>query len=158
MRQHFVPRREQLLWKANDVGQVGRDHQEEERKLTSIPLAKLRDAEVPSEHQRAARVRNSCDRSWQRTNLRSIPVIAAAGGIEVAPGSLDSTGWPMSDGRLDALRRDLETRIRPLVPDLSNEEFQALIERMAQLQYKYEARRAEDFFDRQAAEDRDVRR
>lgn len=55
----------------------------------------------------------------------------------------------MSDGRLDALRRDLEARIRPLVPDLSKDEFQALIERMAQLQYKYEARRAEDFFERQ---------
>jgi hypothetical protein len=54
------------------------------------------------------------------------------------------------DGRLDALRRDLETRIRPLVPDLSEDEFRALIERMAQLQYKYEARRAEDFFDRRA--------
>jgi hypothetical protein len=54
------------------------------------------------------------------------------------------------DGRLDALRRDLEARIRPLVPDLSDEEFHALIERMAQLQYKYEARRAEDFFDRGA--------
>ncbi|MFL5612558.1 MAG: hypothetical protein ACJ796_02725 [Gemmatimonadaceae bacterium] len=59
----------------------------------------------------------------------------------------------MSDGRLEALRRDLEARIRPLVPDLSKEEFQALIERMAQLQYKYEARRAEDFFDRQGAEE-----
>jgi hypothetical protein len=58
----------------------------------------------------------------------------------------------MADGRLEALRRDLEARIRPLVPDLSNEEFQALIERMAQLQYKYEARRAEDFFDRQSRE------
>jgi hypothetical protein len=57
----------------------------------------------------------------------------------------------MSDGRLDALRRDLEARIRPLVPDLSNDEFRALIERMAQLQYKYEARRAEDFFDRHRA-------
>jgi len=55
----------------------------------------------------------------------------------------------MVDGRLDALRRDLEARIRPLVPDLSDEEFHALIERMAQLQYKYEARRAEDFFDNQ---------
>lgn len=54
----------------------------------------------------------------------------------------------MSDGRLEALRRDIEARIRPLVPDLSNEEFQALIERMAQLQYKYEARRADDFFER----------
>jgi hypothetical protein len=53
----------------------------------------------------------------------------------------------MSDGRLEALRRDLEARIRPLVPDLSEDEFHALIERMAQLQYKYEARRAEDFFD-----------
>jgi hypothetical protein len=52
------------------------------------------------------------------------------------------------DGRLDALRRDLEARIRPLVPDLTDEEFRALIERMAQLQYKYEARRQEDFFDR----------
>jgi hypothetical protein len=113
---------------------------------------------VPSEHQRAASLYDSDDRSWPPANVRNIPVIAAAGGIEVAPGSLDSTGWPMSDGRLDALRRDLETRIRPLVPDLSNEEFQALIERMAQLQYKYEARRAEDFFDRQAAEDRDARR
>lgn len=59
----------------------------------------------------------------------------------------------MSDGRLDALRRDLETRIRPLVPDLSEEEFRALIERMAQLQYKYEARRADDFFDRTRVED-----
>lgn len=55
----------------------------------------------------------------------------------------------MADGRLEALRRDLEARIRPLVPDLSEDEFQALIERMAQLQYKYEARRAEDFFDRE---------
>lgn len=54
----------------------------------------------------------------------------------------------MSDGRLEALRRDIEARIRPLVPDLSNDEFQALIERMAQLQYKYEARRADDFFER----------
>jgi hypothetical protein len=158
VRQHFVPRRDQLQWQANDVGQVGRDQKEEERKLASIPFAELRDAEVPSEHQRVARLCNSNGRSWPGTNVRSIPVIAAAGGIEVAPGSLDSTGWPMSDGRLDALRRDLETRIRPLVPDLSNEEFQALIERMAQLQYKYEARRAEDFFDRQAAEDRDARR
>ena len=52
------------------------------------------------------------------------------------------------DGRLDTLRRDLEHRIRPLVPDLDEEEFRALIERMAQLQYKYEARRAEDFFQR----------
>jgi len=59
----------------------------------------------------------------------------------------------LADGRLDALRRDLETRIRPLVPDLSEEEFRALIERMAQLQYKYEARRADDFFDRQKADD-----
>ncbi len=41
----------------------------------------------------------------------------------------------MADGRLEALRRDLEARIRPLVPDLSESEFQALIERMAQLQY-----------------------
>jgi len=55
------------------------------------------------------------------------------------------------DGRLDALRRDLEARIRPLVPDLSDEEFRALIERMAQLQYKYEARRQEDFFDNRRA-------
>jgi hypothetical protein len=55
----------------------------------------------------------------------------------------------MPAGRLEALRRDLEARIRPLVPDLSTDEFQALIERMAQLQYKYEARRAEDFFERQ---------
>jgi len=59
----------------------------------------------------------------------------------------------LADGRLDALRRDLETRIRPLVPDLSDEEFRALIERMAQLQYKYEARRADDFFDRLKADD-----
>ena len=59
----------------------------------------------------------------------------------------------MSDGRLEALRRDLETRIRPLVPDLSEDEFRTLIERMAQLQYKYEARRADDFFDRLRVED-----
>jgi hypothetical protein len=57
-------------------------------------------------------------------------------------------GYESVNGRLEALRHDLETRIRPLVPDLSDEEFHALIERMAQLQYKYEARRAEDFFDR----------
>lgn len=63
----------------------------------------------------------------------------------------------MSDGRLEALRRDLEVRIRPLVPDLSDTEFQALIERMAQLQYKYEARRAEDFFDRQLPDGDNVR-
>jgi hypothetical protein len=47
----------------------------------------------------------------------------------------------------------LEARIRPLVPDLSEEEFRALIERMAQLQYKYEARRAEDFFDRRTPQE-----
>ena len=63
----------------------------------------------------------------------------------------NSTGRAMADGRLDALRRDLAARIRPLVPDLSEDEFQALIERMAQLQYKYEARRAEDFFDRETS-------
>ena len=61
----------------------------------------------------------------------------------------------MSDGRLDALRKDLEARIRPLVPELSEEEFRALVERMAQLQYKYEARRADDFFDRLKVENRE---
>jgi len=61
----------------------------------------------------------------------------------------------MSDGRLDTLRRDLEARIRPLVPELSEEEFRALIEQMAQLQYKYEARRADDFFDRLSVENRE---
>ena len=61
----------------------------------------------------------------------------------------------MSDGRLDALRKDLQERIRPLVPDLSEDEFRALIERMAQLQYKYEARRADDFFDRLKVENRE---
>ena len=61
----------------------------------------------------------------------------------------------MSDGPSDALRRDLETRIRPLVPDLSEDEFRSLIERMAKLQYKYEARRADDFFDRLKAEGKD---
>jgi len=61
----------------------------------------------------------------------------------------------MSDGRLDALRSDLEARIRPLVPDLSEEEFRTLIERMAQLQYKYEARRADDFFDRSKVENQE---
>jgi hypothetical protein len=76
------------------------------------------------------------------------PVILERRGTEVAAVSMNSTGREMSDGRLDALRRDLETRIRPLVPELSEEEFGALIERMAQLQYKYEARRADDFFDR----------
>jgi hypothetical protein len=60
----------------------------------------------------------------------------------------------MADGRLDALRRDLTARIRPLVPDLSDDEFEALIERMAQLQYKYEARRAEDFFDRETGHEK----
>ena len=58
----------------------------------------------------------------------------------------------MSDGRLETLRRDIEARIRPIVPDLSDEEFEALIERMAQLQYKYEARRADDFFERRGQE------
>jgi hypothetical protein len=56
------------------------------------------------------------------------------------------------DGRLDTLRRDLEARIRPLVPDLTDDEFRALIDRMARLQYKYEARRQEDFFDRHSIE------
>ncbi|HEY2377401.1 MAG TPA: hypothetical protein VGH98_15595 [Gemmatimonadaceae bacterium] len=74
-------------------------------------------------------------------------------GIEVATWVTNSTGCPMADGRLEALRRDLEARIRPLVPDLSDDEFQALIKRMAQLQYKYEARRAEDFFDRENLND-----
>jgi hypothetical protein len=84
-----------------------------------------------------------------------VPVILDTRGIEVATGLLSSTGREMSDGRLDALRRDLETRIRPLVPDLSEDEFRALIERMATLQYKYEARRADDFFDRLKAQGQD---
>jgi hypothetical protein len=83
------------------------------------------------------------------------PVILGSHGTEVAAVSLNSTGCMMSDGRLDALRRDLEERIRPLVPDLSEQEFRALIERMAQLQYKYEARRADDFFDRMKVEKRE---
>lgn len=74
-------------------------------------------------------------------------------GTEVATDSLDSTDTGLLDGRLDALRRDLEVRIRPLVPDLDEVEFRALIERMAQLQYKYEARRAEDFFQRRTPQE-----
>jgi hypothetical protein len=84
-----------------------------------------------------------------------VPVILDTRGTEVAAVFLSSTGREMSDGRLDALRRDLETRIRPLVPDLSEDEFRALIERMAKLQYKYEARRADDFFDRLKAQGQD---
>jgi hypothetical protein len=86
-----------------------------------------------------------------------VPIILDRRGTEVAAVSLNSTGREMSDGRLDALRRDLETRIRPLVPELSEAEFRALIERMAQLQYKYEARRADDFFDRVKVEERDTK-
>ena len=63
----------------------------------------------------------------------------------------------MGDGRWSAgsacgviWRREFDR----LVPDLSDDEFQALIERMAQLQYKYEARRAEDFFDRQSSQEK----
>jgi hypothetical protein len=100
----------------------------------------LGDAEVTSEHQREA---------------RGASIILGSRGIEVAAVSLNSTGCLMSDGRLDALRRDLEARIRPLVPELSEEEFRALIEQMAQLQYKYEARRADDFFDRLKVEKRE---
>jgi hypothetical protein len=75
------------------------------------------------------------------------------GGTEVATQATNSTECGTVEGRLDMLRRDLEVRIRPLVPDLSDEEFRALVERMAQLQYKYEARRAEDFFDRVRPQD-----
>jgi len=103
---------------------------------------------MPDEHQRwcSISLRRASATPYHSRTLHF--VCNAAHGIEVADGVTNSTGRAMADGRLDALRRDLAARIRPLVPDLSDDEFEALIERMAQLQYKYEARRAEDFFDR----------
>ena len=134
----------------HEIGQVRRDDEERDGNLASRSLTELGDTKVTSDHQRRV---NPARASAGFASAPRAPVIIEPRGTEVAAGSLNSTGREMSDGRLDALRRDLETRIRPLVPDLSEEEFRALIERMAQLQYKYEARRADDFFDRQKVED-----
>src|SRR4051812_1538938 len=142
---HLIPLDREGERDPHQIWQIGGDEEEGDGKVASRPLAELSDTEVPSEHQRRlnpARPSDEIAPAWGAS------VILERRGTEVAAVSLNSTGREMADGRLDALRRDLETRIRPLVPELSEEEFGALIERMAQLQYKYEARRADDFFDR----------
>lgn len=145
-----MPLRKRLDQDTHEVGQVRRYDEPGERNLTTQRLAELRDAKVPDEHQFAGVASaQRCDLTdkvrppgrWRAARHR--------GCLEF----LTLNGYGTLDGRLDALRRDLEARIRPLVPDLSDEEFHALIERMAQLQYKYEARRAEDFFDRSARDE-----
>jgi hypothetical protein len=145
MRPHLIPLDRDGERDPHQIWEIRGDEEEDDGKVASRPLAELSDTEVPSEHQRRlnpARPSDEIAPAWGAS------VILERRGTEVAAVSLNSTGREMADGRLDALRRDLETRIRPLVPELSEEEFSALIERMAQLQYKYEARRADDFFDR----------
>ena len=155
MREQIVPLRERLDQHTQDVGEVSRHDEPRERNLPAQCLSKMRNAKVPDKHQFT--VIASTQLSERLAARCVLQVIGAPRGTEVASGLVGFNGFATLDGRLDALRRDLEARIRPLVPDLSDEEFHALIERMAQLQFKYEARRAEDFFDRsardQAAED-----
>lgn len=134
----------------DEIRQVRSDDEERDGNLASRSLAELGDTKMTSDHQRGL---NPARTSADFASITRAQVIIDPRGTEVAAGSLTSTGREMSDGRLEALRRDLEARIRPLVRDLSEEEFRALIERMAQLQYKYEARRADDFFDRLKVED-----
>ena len=47
--------------------------------------------------------------------------------------------------RLEQIRIELALRIRPFLADLPQQEFDALVGRMAALQVKYETRRNEDF-------------
>ena len=49
--------------------------------------------------------------------------------------------------RLVELKEDIAQRIRPVVRDLPEAEFDALVARMAELQYKYEQRRRADMFE-----------
>ena len=52
--------------------------------------------------------------------------------------------------RLVELKEDIAQRIRPVMRDLPEAEFDALVERMAELQYKYEQRRRADLFESDA--------
>lgn len=49
--------------------------------------------------------------------------------------------------RLEELKEDIAQRIRPVLLDLPEAEFDALVKRMAELQYKYEQRRRADMFE-----------
>ena len=50
------------------------------------------------------------------------------------------------ESRIDQLREDIARRIRPLMPNIPDEEFTRLVAQMAELQYKYETRTRNDFF------------
>lgn len=54
--------------------------------------------------------------------------------------------------RLAVLKEDIARRIRPVMPDLPEAEFDSLVERMALLQMKYEQIRLQSF---QGIPDRD---
>lgn len=44
------------------------------------------------------------------------------------------------DGRIDELKQDIGRRIRSVMPQIPEAEFNQLIQQMAELQYKYEVR------------------
>jgi hypothetical protein len=47
---------------------------------------------------------------------------------------------------LEQLRREIGERLKPVLGDLPQEEFDQLVERMARVQRKFERFRREDFF------------
>lgn len=65
---------------------------------------------------------------------------------------------PEQDQYLERLKRDIAARLRPVCAAMSEAEFAALVNRVAQVDLKYRARRTDDLFDpSQAAVTREVR-
>jgi hypothetical protein len=50
------------------------------------------------------------------------------------------------NARLTELNEDIARRLRPVIFDLPEAEFKALVQQMAEIQYKYEQRRRIDLF------------
>ena len=49
------------------------------------------------------------------------------------------------DGRIQELMQDISRRVRPVMPNMPESEFHQLVQRMAEVQYKYEMRQRENF-------------
>jgi hypothetical protein len=57
--------------------------------------------------------------------------------LQAAP-STHPTGMPSDATRLETLRIDIARRLRNICEAMPQQEFDALVERIAQLEYKYE--------------------
>jgi hypothetical protein len=48
---------------------------------------------------------------------------------------------------LEAMKREIATRLRPVCPSMPAEEFDELVDRIARVNMKYKSRRTDDLFD-----------